>query len=734
MLADRPSQRPASDRFRAVKVQRPCSPETAIHNNAAMNGALEKLLNAAHRILPFYLAPLLCMVGLSGKAYGEHNALLPRPQEIHYGSSRLLVKGLRIHLPSSATDEDWFSARLLSGCLSRRIGMEIPIVQSLSEGPSISLTRTGAVDALPMPDETPGPDSREAYSINIVPGGGEVRGRSSAGVFYGVDTLCQMVEGNREDAALPESQIHDWPELAYRGTMVDMSEGPLPTEAEVERQIEFLSRWKANQYYFYSETSIELDGYPLVSEGARFTKDQIRRIVAYSRERHIDLVPCLELYGHLHDLFRVEKYSGLADFPHGGEFNPRNPEVMRLLNDWSEQFVQLFPSAFVQIGFDETWEIQKAAMQQGGGTTATQLFIAQLNNVSRLFEQHGKRVMAWADIMVKYPSIVSQLPSGLIAVPWWYEPIRDPEYKRWLAPLVEKAVPHIVAAGVNGFTEIVPDFELSFENIDTFLAAARKSKALGLMNTIWTDDAQLLIRMMWPGMAYGAVAAWQATPVDHGRFFPDYSRQVYSVEQATTVAPALEKLAEAEVDLQKALGQDTMVTLWDDPFTEPLLKRCSEHREDLRQARLLAEEAEERLDRALATGADATGLDSLLLGAHLIDYAGMKFLYAVEIADRWRALGSHPSHASLESDFVSLVASQQHGRLVDLMDILTQLQSRYQQAWLAEYTQYRLGEASARWDVECQHWVRVQRRLEVFSSRYRKEQPLPDLESLMTAE
>ena len=59
----------------------------------------------------------------------------------------------------------------------------------------------------------------------------------------------------------------------------------------------------------------------------------MRQIIAYGRERHIDIVPCLELYGHLHDLFRIEKYSALADVPHGAEFDPRNPNVMRLLSD-----------------------------------------------------------------------------------------------------------------------------------------------------------------------------------------------------------------------------------------------------------------------------------------------------------------------------------------------------------------------------------------------------------------
>ena len=55
-------------------------------------------------------------------------------------------------------------------------------------------------------------------------------------------------------------EIRDWPSLAYRGTMVDMSHGPLPTEAEIKRQLDFLARWKANQYYLYSEASIELRG------------------------------------------------------------------------------------------------------------------------------------------------------------------------------------------------------------------------------------------------------------------------------------------------------------------------------------------------------------------------------------------------------------------------------------------------------------------------------------------
>ena len=345
-------------------------------------------------------------------------------------------------------------------------------------------------------------------------------------------------------SALPAVDIQDWPYLAYRGTMVDMSHGPLPREAEADRQLDFLARWKANQYYFYNEASIELDGYPLLNPGGRFTREQVGRIIAYGRARHIDVIPCLELYGHLHDLFRVERYSDLATIPNGGEFNPANPRVLALLTDWINQFASLFPSPFVHVGFDETWEIETAAKHQGTGTGPAKLYIRQLENVDQLFERHGKRVMAWADIMVKYPEIVSELPPGLMAVAWHYDP-QPEEYRHRLDPLVAKHVPIFIATGVTSWNQVAPDFDRTFANIDTFLEAGRRAKTLGLINTIWTDDAETLMRMSWPGMAYGASAAWQSAPIDRAAFFADYAQATYPTGAAAEVAAALDSLAQA---------------------------------------------------------------------------------------------------------------------------------------------------------------------------------------------
>jgi len=635
-------------------------------------------------------------------------------------------------LLADPSTEDRFAAEQLSSCLSDVSKEPVRVSQGEPSGALIVLKRTGEVGALPLPGEHPGPASREAYTLKVTPERGEVQATSSAGLFYGAQTLCQLIEGNAAEAVLPEVEIRDWPSLAYRGTMVDMSHGPLPTEAEIKRQLDFLARWKANQYYLYSEASIELEGYPLLNPEGRLSKDEVRRIIAYGRERHIDVIPNLELYAHLHDLFRVEEYSQLSDLPHGVEFNPSNPGVMALLSNWINQLADLFPSPFVSIGFDETFQIEMAVKQQGSAASATRLFVKQLTDVTRLFQQRGKQVMAYGDIMVRYPEIVADLPPGLIAVAWYYSADPDDrEYKHWLGPLVAKSVPHFVQPGVTSWNQIAPNFDTSFENIDTFIAAGQKSNALGVINSLWTDDGQVLLRMSLPGIAYGAAAAWQSTPIERPHFFSDYARLMYPASISPDVATALEKLSHSETELQKVLGEPTQVNLWEDPFFPTYLKGLTQNQEHLRQTRLLAEEAETHLYHALALGADPATLNSLLIGARLLDYAGQKFQTPPELIELWKRIGTkRPDADKWWNEWESQVVYQDHSRIVDLMDAITELRPLYRAEWLGEYSPYRLASALGRWDAEYEYWRKLQQRLQQFSDGSHEGDVLPPLEKL----
>ena len=156
-----------------------------------------------------------------------HSPLLPRPQQVQYEIGTLPLRGLSIRFAAPPTAEDRFAAEQLASRLSAIGQMPIPIRKGRGSGNAILLNRTGAGAALPGDKESAGPDSREAYSIQVTPKGAEIRAASSAGLFYGVQTLVQMVEGSGPQAALPAAAIRDWPALAYRGFMMDLSHGQL---------------------------------------------------------------------------------------------------------------------------------------------------------------------------------------------------------------------------------------------------------------------------------------------------------------------------------------------------------------------------------------------------------------------------------------------------------------------------------------------------------------------------
>jgi hypothetical protein len=674
------------------------------------------------------------VAALPSNLWADHNALLPKPQHIQYGAGQMTLQGVSIALPTQASAEDQFASETLASGLKTFTGREVSVAP-VGSGLRISLERSGAVDALPGKDERAGPDSREAYQVRITSSGAEIKAKSSAGLFYGVQTFLQLMEKTNGEPTVPEVTIEDWPTLAYRGVMMDLSHGPLPTEKEIKKQIDFLARWKGNQYYFYSELSIELKGYPLINPNARYSQDTVRRIIAYARQRHVDVVPCLEFYGHLHDLFRIEQYADLAPITHGTEINPTKPQMQQLIADWAQQMGALFPSPWFHVGLDEPWELERVASAAAGGVDPQKLYVDHLNHMAALMSGQGKRMLFWADInsgadlFNKYPTMMAALPKNVIAVPWHYEAEKD--FTPMVAPFRKAGIPEIVATGIWAWESLTPDFQETFGNIDSFLRDGKSNGTLGIINTNWADDAQLLYRMTLPGIAYGAVAAWQSEPVDRAHFFEEYCARMYDLETGKEVTTALLSLDKAQLSLTAALGHENALRLWDDPYSKDGLARSRSHVADLQAARLASEDAQVHLYKALELSGDSETLPSLLLGARLIDYAGMKYLYSVEIADVFSKLNAHSTHGDVDFWLDREASSRNHSRIADLMDSITELRETYRTLWLAEYTPFRLGTAIGRFDAEFEYWRKLQEDIWHAEHTYKPGMAVPTLEGIL---
>src|ERR1019366_2831624 len=116
-------------------------------------------------------------------ALADHNALLPRPQQVQYGSGTLAVRGLTVQFTSPPSAEDLFAAEQLASRLSSIAQTKTEIEKGKSASRAITLNRTGEGGALPADMESPGPDSRESYTLQVTPQGTEIRARSSAARF-----------------------------------------------------------------------------------------------------------------------------------------------------------------------------------------------------------------------------------------------------------------------------------------------------------------------------------------------------------------------------------------------------------------------------------------------------------------------------------------------------------------------------------------------------------------------
>ncbi|HZT68150.1 MAG TPA: hypothetical protein VFC10_00155 [Terriglobia bacterium] len=389
------------------------------------------------------------------------------------------------------------------------------------------------------------------------------------------------------------------------------------------------------------------------------------------------------------------------------------------MRNWIGQFARLFPSPFFHIGFDETGETKQLA------SSPDKLYMDIFLKVSNLVRSHGKTVMVWSDMFAKYPKLISQIPPGIIIVPWGYD---HTVYEPYWKPFAALPIPKVIATGVSIWDYILPDFGMSFDNIDNFLAAGRRHGVLGIINTIWTDDVIVLMRPAMPGMAYGAVASWQTRPVDRSKFFSNYAQLVYPSDISAEVAPSLRDITECEARLATAVGEETLPQLWDDPFEPARLSRIHAHLDDLHYARLAAEDAQVHLSRALRLPGNHMSLPELLIEARLADYAAMKYLYADQISGFWQKLGKQPKPSDLWF-YGGEVYSHDHSRIADLLDTIGDLQEPYRAAWLQEYTPYRVRRIMGRFDAELEYWWTVKKRLEYFVHHYRSGETLPPLDS-----
>ena len=531
---------------------------------------------------------------------------------------------------------------------------------------------------------------------------------TGAGIYYGAQTIKQLIIGRGADASLHGVVIRDWPAMKYRGLSDDLSRGPIPTLAFQKHQVRVLSEYKVNIYSPYFEVSLAYKDNPLPAPpGGAMTRADVEELVRYARQYHVTIVPDQEAFGHLHHALMFETYSPLAETPHGSALAPGQPGSIQLIQQWFAEIAAMFPSPFIHIGADEVNELGSGQSKESVAREgAAKVYIEFLIKIHNMLEPLHKTLLFWGDIAMNDPGLVKTLPKDMIAVAWEYGP--HPEgFDKWLQPYVDAGIETWVSPGINDWSRVYPNNYEGLLNIQGFVSDGQRVGSTGVLNTVWNtdEDDEGLFNNDWYGVIFGAAAGWQAGTSSIPQFENSYG-QVFHGDMTGKINQAQLELTAAQLAFRKASFVHGAMTdiFWTDPWSEQgqivsakLLPMAHEIRQHAERAIVLAEEA-----KASGPLREPNAIDAMELAARRIDFMAYKFQAAQEIVNAYdlayktqngkRNAGSPLFHV----DYFYIDLINGYGLLHDM----------YQQAWLQENRPYSLHDVMVRYDLHTEMWMR----------------------------
>jgi hexosaminidase len=379
-----------------------------------------------------------------GKAQSSLN-LIPQPQSIVplKGAFQLNKATIILHSPHCEMD-----ARLLQLFIANQTGFNLQVAPFAEHPDSnyIFLEATQPDPGLLPPSTVPGlpgslsqviaKDDHEAYRLSITPRSVMISGRTTAGVGHGVQTLKQMTPRKSPREENPTVSwdcmlIQDQPAFGHRGLLLDCCRHFMDVDF-IKKYIDLLAFYKMNVLHWHLTEDqgwrIEIRKYPLLTEiggfrkeedgsiyGGFYTQAQIKHIVAYAAQRHITIIPEIEMPGH--------SVAAIASYPHLGctqdsievetewgvfkdIYCAGNDQTIQFLKDVLTEVCALFPGPYIHIGGDEApkfrWEQcarcqKRMADEHIPDEAALQTWL--IEEMAAFLSTKNKRIIGWDEIL-----------------------------------------------------------------------------------------------------------------------------------------------------------------------------------------------------------------------------------------------------------------------------------------------------------------------------------------------
>lgn len=397
---------------------------------------------------------------------------------------------------------------------------EISIAQPITNGINFSFK----LDSINLPDQ--------GYLLSIKDDQVSVIGHSLTALFYAKQTILQLLEyAINEGQPLPCLSLKDWPDFERRGYMLDISRDKVPTMESLYRLIDQLSDWKINELQLYTEHTYAYKDHKVVWENSSpLTGEEIQLLDAYSKARHIDLVPNQNSFGHMENWLKHDEYLDFAECPDDCQtvwgkrkrtsLDPTNPGSFELMKSLYAEVLPNFSSQFFNIGGDETVELcegkSKAECDKIG---KGQVYLNYLKKLNAEANQLGVKTQFWGDIILNHPELISEIPKDMTALVWGYED--DHPFDKELPKFKESGVDFYVCPGTSSWRSLIGRNKNAFGNLKNAAISGKANGAKGYLNTNWGDHGHWQpLSVIYPSILLGASFGWnhEEESLDHLEF------------------------------------------------------------------------------------------------------------------------------------------------------------------------------------------------------------------------
>lgn len=438
--------------------------------------------------------------------------LVPSPQKLVLNDGHFTInnKTKLVH-----NNVDLFYADQLTDCINEKFGIELEISKKKSDNSIVFLKISTQQELKTVLSKNElNPDfklSEEAYILNITAQQIQLISKTDAGLFYGIQTLKQVIKSNSEGDKIPCLTIYDFPDIAVRAWQDDISRGPIPTMEMMKTQIKTLASFKLNHFSLYIEHVFQLEKHPGIAPEDGISAAEIEELTAFAAQYHVKLIGSYQSFGHMEETLIHPDYQHLAENEH--IISPALPESYEFLSDVYSEIVPAFSGKYFNINCDETFGLGRGkskAMVDSMGVEGVYLY--HINRLNEMLKPYDKQILMWGDIIGNHPEIIPLLPKNITVMAWAYHAADN--FDGVIDPLSRSGLDFWVAPGVNCWSNIFPNMREAEINIYNLIRDGYKYNTKGVLNTSWDDDGLNFFHNNWHGFVWGAENSWKVPAVD----------------------------------------------------------------------------------------------------------------------------------------------------------------------------------------------------------------------------